>query len=410
MASFQDSIRVFLQDKLNNATNNPLVQSGTTFKLYNRYEIEEQDFYDFVLDSINWEDEDPFLPPYEGFTLNDEYDTLAQLNNAGASAQVPGIVYFLEFGSPFKYLTYNEETTNYDGIEEEDLFNPNASPSNNVVVDFEGENYNTQFGQYTLNRLTYIPSIIENFMGEFEPLKFVRNVAYTIPLTFYINETFNRELDNKIIEAVEVFQDKIRGEIEIIYDHNVLLNHGDITPLTGVIDFNGTVFREYQVIIYMEAVKTILPTNAIKPFFGNQIEYRLTVDGLFEQNGTPQKFRVYPVAVSSVRSNELHMFQKFSTAITNEFQMKSLPNESAFTIELTFLYTGDSFTKFLFQQRYAQEEPRTLLLEVKYPAMAGDNQIPMEQEYVIESIGGAESVGDKILLTIVLRPVSEVYI
>jgi len=344
MASFQDSIRVFLQDKLNNETNNPLTQSSTTFRLYNRYEIEEQDFYDFVLNSVDW-----------------------------------------------------------------DVSNSTGIPADNVVIEFEGDEYNTQLGEYNLERLTYIPSIIENFMGEFEPLKFIRNVAYTIPVTFYINETFNRELGNKIIEAVEVFQNKIRGEVEIIYDHNVLLNHSDITPLTGVIDFNGTVFREYQVIVYMEAIKNILPSNAIQPFFGNQIEYRLTVDGLFEQNGTPQKFRVFPVAVTTVRSNELHMFQKFSTAVTNEFEMKSLPNESAFTVELTFLYTGDGFTKFLYQQRYSQQEPKTLFLEVKYPAMAGDNQIPMEQEYVIESIGGNESVGEKILLTVILRPVSEVY-
>lgn len=343
MPSFQDSIRVFLNGKLNNETNNPLVQSGTTFKLYNRYEIEEQNFYDFVLNSIDWED-------------------------------------------------------------------TNTNSENNVVVEFEGQEYNTQLGQYNLQQVEYIPCIIESFMGEFEPLKFIRNVAYTIPVTFYINETFNRELNNKIIEAVEVFQDKIRGQVELIYDHNVLLNHSDITPLTGVIDFNGTVFREYQVIIYMDAIKTVLPTNTIQPFFGNEIEYRFTIDGLFIQNGTPQKFRVYPVAVSSVRSNELHMFQKFNTTVTDQYEMKSLPNESAFTIELTFLYTGDSFTKFLFLERYAQQEPRTVVLEVKYPVMAGDTQTPIEREYVIESIGGNESVGDKITFTMILRPVSEVYV
>lgn len=345
MASFQDFIRLFLQEKLNNATNNPLVQSGTVFKLYNRYEIENQDFYDFVLDSIDWDTE----------------------GSTGVAAD-------------------------------------------NVVVEFEGEEYNTQLGEYTLEQINYIPSIIESFMGEFQPLNFIRNVSYTIPLTFYINETFNRELDNKIIEAVEIFQDKIRGNAQIIYNHNVLLNHSDITPLTGIVDFNGTIFREYQVMIYMEAVKTVLPANSTTPFFGNEIEYRLTIDGVFVTNNVPTKFRVHPVGVTTVRSNELHMFQKFNTINTDEYEMKSIPNESAFTVELTFLYTGDSFTKFLYQQRYEQEEPVKVNLEVTYPSMVGDTQIPISNDYLIESIGGTESVGDKIMLTIVLRPVSEVFI
>lgn len=344
MASFQDSIRTFINDKLNNATNNPLVQSGTTFKLYNRYEVEDQDFYDFVLDSIDW-------------------------NTEGST-----------------------------GV-----------PANNVVVEYEDKEHNTQLGQYTLEQVEYIPCILEAFTGEFQPLEFVRNVSYTIPLTFYINETFNRKLENKIIEAVEIFQDKIRGKIELIYNHSVLINHSDITPLTGIIDFNGTIFREYQVILYMDAIQTILPTKETQPFFGNQIEYRLKIDGVLLLNNVPQKFRVYPVAVNSVRSNEIHMFQKFSTTETNEYEMQSIPNESAFTIELTFLYTGDSFTKFLYQQRYEQEELRKVTLEVKYPAMVGDTQYPVEKDFIIESIGGSESVGEKILLTMVLRPVSDIY-
>jgi hypothetical protein len=104
------------------------------------------------------------------------------------------------------------------------------------------------------------------------------------------------------------------------------------------------------------------------------------------------------------------MFQKFSTSTNNEYEMKSIPNESAFTIELTFLYTGDAFSKFLYQQRYEQEELRKVTLEVKYPAMIGDTQYPIENEFIIESIGGTESVGEKILLTMVLRPVSEVFV
>ena len=405
MASFQDTIRTFIQNKLNETTNNPLVASGTTFKLYNRYEIEEQDFFDFVVNSVNWEEEEPFVSPYEGFTFNSDYATLAELNEAGEEAQVPGVIYYLEFGSPFNYLTYNEQTTNYDGIDNDELFNESALVENNVVINYDGVDYNTQLGQYSLDKVSYIPGIIENFMAEFEPLKFIRNVSYTLPITFYINETFNRELDNKIIEAVEVFQDKIRGNIELVYNHNVLFNHTDITPLTGVIDFNGTIFREYQMVVYMDAIKQVLPSDTAYTFFGNQIEYRIGVPTI--NSGT--KFRIYPISAMTVRGNELYMFQKFNTPSNLEYDAKSIPNESAFSLELSFFYTGDLFSKFLYQQKYAQTTLPIVTLEIRYPTQPGDTQIPMEREYLIESIGGTESVGDKIMFTISLRPVSEVY-
>jgi len=405
MASFQDTIRTFIQNKLNDTTNNPLVASGTTFKLYNRYEIEEQDFFDFVVNSVNWEEEEPFVSPYEGFTFNSDYATLAELNEAGEEAQVPGVIYYLEFGSPFNYLTYNEQTTNYDGIDNDELFNQSALVENNVVIEYDGVQYNTQLGQYTLDKVAYIPGIIENFMAEFEPLKFIRNVSYTLPITFYINETFNRELDNKIIDAVEVFQDKIRGNIELVYNHNVLFNHTDITPLTGIIDFNGTIFREYQMVVYMDAIKQVLPSDTAYTFFGNQIEYRMSIPTL----NSGAQFRIYPISAMAVRSNELHIFQKFCTSTNNEFDIKAIPNESGLSLELAVFYTGDSFSKFLYQQKYSQTELPIVTLEVRYPVQPGDTQIPMEREYLIESIGGTETVGDKIIFTLMLRPVSEVY-
>jgi hypothetical protein len=525
MASFQDTIRTFIQNKLNDTTNNPLVASGTTFKLYNRYEIEEQDFFDFVVNSVDWEDAPLFIEQFEDYELNDDYDSLAELNAAGASVRVPNVMYQLASGASslylywdnlnkryfqvdigsapyngypinedyssltqleeagevyyryvwwnkdfvndddslgayveidpaqapyngyvvnedfdflnalislgtaeqrpltiyrllieeivwrvgnpddFRYMFFNEETGSFEYTEAGlNIFSPSTA-ANNVVINYDGVNYNTTLGQYTLDKVSYIPGIIENFMAEFEPLKFIRNVQYTLPVTFYINETFNRSLDNKIIEAVEVFQDKIRGNIELVYNHNVLFNHTDITPLTGIIDFNGTIFREYQMIIYMDAIKQVLPSNTAYTFFGNQIEYRISVPTL--SNGA--KFRIYPLTAMAVRSNELHVFQKFSTATNNEFDVKAIPNESGLSLELSFFYTGDSFTKFLYQQKYAQTTLPVVTLEIKYPAQPGDTQIPMEREYLIESIGGAESVGDKIIFTLMLRPVSEVY-
>ena len=111
----------------------------------------------------------------------------------------------------------------------------------------------------------------------------------------------------------------------------------------------------------------------------------------------------------TVRGNELYMFQKFNTLSNLEYDAKSIPNESAFSLELSFFYTGDLFSKFLYQQKYAQTTLPIVTLEIKYPTQPGDTQIPMEREYLIESIGGTESVGDKIMFTISLRPVSEVY-
>ena len=338
MASFQDEIRVYLQNKLNNTTNNPLVASGTTFRLYNRYEIEEQEFFDFVVNSVDWEDSPSTIPP-----------------------------------------------------------------ADNVVIEYEGVEYNTQLGEYTLDKVTYIPCIIENFMAEFEPLKFIRNVNYTIPMTFYVNETFNRNLDNKIIEAVEVFQDKIRGNVELLYGHNAIFNHSDITPLTGIIDFNGTIFREYQMIIYFEAIKSVNGFTPNYSFFGNQIEYRITVPTVVSN------YRVYPLTAMATRGNELHVFQKFSTASNNEFEAKSIPNESGFSLELSFLYYGDTFSKWLYQIKYAQQELPIITLQVTYPGISGDSIVPYSKNYLIESIGGTESVGEKIIFTLVLRPVSEVY-
>jgi hypothetical protein len=346
MAAFQLFIREYLENKLNTTDNNVLTPLDLKFKLFNRYAIEDQEFFDTVVDSIDWEDT----------------------------------------------LTGSE---------------------NNVVVEFEGEQYNTQLGQYSLRNVKYIPGIIEGFIGEFEPLEFVKNVNYNIPLTFYVNETVDRELNNIVVEAVQRFQDDIRGKTDVYFDivsgkdFTFLLTHSDYTPLTGVIDFNGTVFREYQLIVSLELIDG--------GFFTNQIEYNLSVPEYagadpqtqpFAGLGTP--FRVYPVAAMSSRASELHQFQKFSTSAEDAFEVKALPNEVGFMTELSFLYDGSLFARWLYKLRYTPTVPKIVTLQVKYPGLQSTLEIPDAIDYVIESIGGLETVGEKIIISIVLKPVSGV--
>lgn len=347
MAAFQLFFREYLENKLNTTENNLLTPVNLKFELFNRYGIQDQEFFDVVVDSVDWED-------------------------------------------------------------------TNTDSENNIVVEFEDEEYNTQLGQYDLQKVRYVPCIIEDFIGEFEPVDFIKNVNYTIPLTFYVNETIDRELGNVIVDAIQNFQDTIRGKTDTYFDSllgkdfTFLLTHSDYSPLTGIIDFNGTVFREYQMVISLELIDG--------GFFTNQIEYVLSVPEYqgtdisvepFSALGTP--FRVFPVAAMSSRASELHQFQKFSTSTEDEFEVKAIPNEVGFMTELSFLYDGSLFTKFLYKLRYTATEPTIVTLQVKYPGLTSSLEIPDAIDYVIESIGGLETVGEKIIFSIVLKPVSGVY-
>jgi hypothetical protein len=349
MAAFQLFFRQYLENKLNTTENNLLTPVNLKFKLFNRYGIQDQEFFDVVVDSVDWD-----VPDSTGI------------------------------------------------------------PADNVVVEFEGEEYNTQNGQYELRQVKYIPCIIESFIGEFEPIDFVKNINYTIPVTFYVNETIDRQLDNVIVDAVQTFQDTIRGKVDSYFDSlsgedfTFLLTHSDYSPLTGIIDFNGTIFREYQMIISLEMID--------KGFFTNEIEYVISVPEFagtspttepFAGLGTP--FRVYPVAAMSSRASELHQFQKFSTSIEDAFEVKAIPNEVGFMMELSFLYDGSLFTRFLYKLRYTATEPKIVTLQVKYPGLTGSLEVAPATDYVIESIGGLETVGEKIIFSIVLKPVSGVY-
>lgn len=344
MAAFQILLQNYIQNKLDSV--NAVDNTPFTYNLYNRYAIEDQDFYDVVLDSVDWEAE----------------------------------------GS--------------EGI-----------PADNVVVEYDGAEYNTQNGQYTLEKIKYVPCIIEDFIADFEPLSFVENVSYTIPITFYINETFDKQLDNLIILGIQQFGNSLRGQTGTLFDpesgqtYKLLSNHTALTPLTGIIDFNGTVFREYQIVVNLELISN--------GFFGNQIQYAVSItDNDFVNPLTSQPyfsgqtFAVNPIAATSTRASELHGFQIFGD--TN-FESKSIPNEVGFMMELSFLYTGDAFTSWLYKQKFNPSPPKKISVKVTYPSSLLQSQEIPTVNYVIESIGGVEQVGEKIILTVVLKPVSVVY-
>lgn len=345
MASFQIFFREYLENKLNTTQNNILTPVNLKYKLYNRYGVDEQEFFDVVVDSVDWED--------------------------------------------------NSST---------------ILSSDNVIINFEGEEYNTQNGEYTLRKVRYIPAIIEDFIAEFEPLDFVKNANYTIPITFYVNETIDRQLNNVIVDAIQNFQDTIRGKIDTYFDSNAgldftfLVTHGGYSPLTGIIDFNGTVFREYQLILSLELID--------KGFFANQIEYVLSLPEYQGVSPTVNKFaelgtafRVYPVAAMSSRASELHQFQKFNTSANDEFEVKALTNEVGFMVELSFLYDGSLFTRWLYKLRYTPSVPKVVTLQVRYPGLTSNLEIAPATDYIIESIGGLETVGEKIIFSLVLKPV-----
>jgi hypothetical protein len=531
MAAFQLFFREYIENKLNEPSGNLLTPNDLKFKLFNRYGIQNQEFFDTIVESVDWENAPVFTPQFEGYTINTDFVGLGALNAAGESVKVPnvlyeftagaGFVYYIwdnlnkryvivdrnlppfntytvngdfdrlsaleeagevyyryvwwdkdfnngpsepdgkyvevditqepfsgyiintefdflnalislgvaeqrpltvyrllienilwEVANPFQvsYVEFNTETGSFEFIDQSQtpIFTTFTN-KDNVVIEFEGEEYRTQLGQYNLRNIRYIPSIIEDFIGEYQPLDFVKNVSYTIPITFYVNETIDKQLDNVIVEAIQQFQDSIRGKVDTYFDDlagrdfTFLLTHSGYSPLTGIIDFNGTIFREYQLVISLEMID--------KGFFANQIEYTVSVpeyvgvdtaDNIFASLANP--FRVFPVAAMSSRGAELHQFQKFSTSVQDVFEVKSIANEVGFMVELSFLYDGGLFTRWLYALRYTPTIPKIITLQVRYPGLGSALEIPDSIDYVIESIGGLETVGEKIIISVVLKP------
>ena len=101
-------------------------------------------------------------------------------------------------GLPFKlYYKYGINDGDFADllINSVDLGNDDE---NNVVIQYEGEDYNTQLGQYTLDSVKYIPCIIEDYQARFEPLEQFDIIDYTIPVSFFVDVRAN-DLNGDIV-------------------------------------------------------------------------------------------------------------------------------------------------------------------------------------------------------------------
>lgn len=278
-------------------------------------------------------------------------------------------------------------------FESTDWIDTGIGAEDNVIVEYDGIEYNTQLGEYTLSDIRYIPCIVHSFNAEFEPYSFVKRATYSLPITFYVDEIWNKDNNDIFTEAVEEFQDSVRGLVETASGRKVLFNHSDIKPVTGLVDFNGKYFREYQMTISLDTIDS--------GYFGNELIYYVTHPDL----NSGVTFEINPISMSSGKHSELHLFQKFNTATNNEYQTKSVPNETGFSIEVTVIYNADEFTKWLVNSKFEESKVEKLTFGVKYPEI----ETPFSESYVIENIGGVEMIGQLLTVTFTLRPVSEVY-
>ena len=275
-----------------------------------------------------------------------------------------------------------------------DWLDTGVGAENNVVVNYDGVDYNTQLGAYTLEEVNYIPCIIEDYIVEYEPYNFLKSAYYIIPITFFVNETVNKDLDPDIVDAIEEMQDTIRGEVFEFSTTRGLLNHSDIKPMSGVIEHNGTIFREYSMNIYIKTIDN--------GYFANEITYRFTHPDI---NGG-QTMVINPVVMSSSKGNDIHSFQIFQSDTNNSVEMSGVPNTTVMAQELTFVYKSDELTNWLVRQKYNKAKPQKVNIGVEYPNFGST----FTRDYVIQNVSGLEEHGDIITVTITLSPVSEVYV
>lgn len=314
-------------------------------------------------------------------SINDYIDTKLNANNQS-----------LPFKLYYKYGINDQEFSEFllnsvdNGIDDPD----------NVIINFEGEDYNTQNGQYTIDNVNYIPCIIEDYQARFEPLSDHTIVKYTVPVSFFVEERFNRENNDIITDAIENVQDTIRGTTDTIGGLNAFIAHSDIRPISGLIRINEKPYRAYQMTFYFKM------TN--DGYFGEEIQYFIQNDALFSGTTT----RIYPVLRDSSRNNELLPRQKFNDEIdaSDEFEIKTMPDLSAFSFTLSLVYDGTELPRHFITQKYNPERPLKYFFSVVYPGMEGT---PFGFDYMIESISGLESVDSQLIVTVTFKRASDLY-
>jgi len=271
----------------------------------------------------------------------------------------------------------------------------NDESEDNVVVKYNGVEYNTPHGVYEIRNVQYIPCIIEDFIGDFEPIREFKNANYSIPITLFVDEAFNKANNNIVDNMLEEFQDSIRGLTQSLNGNKILFNHSDVRPISGTVPINNILYRSYQIIVYVETLSV--------GYFGNEILYWLkseTVGGSYTS-----LTQIYPVIRGSQRGNETVPIQKFKTELNNEIETRSVPNISAFGLSLSFMYEGGELARHFITQRYTPDPTVKYQIKIVYPGIVNT---PFIDDYIIEDVGGPESLGEKLIINVSLNRASDV--
>lgn len=270
---------------------------------------------------------------------------------------------------------------------------------NNVVVEYEGTEYNTQHGQFTLDTVKYIPCIIEDFQARFEPLEKYDIVDYTVPVSFFVDVRYNDLNGDIVTNAIESVQDAIRGTVTTIGGYNCFITHSDIRPISGIIEIGSSEddirsFRAYQMTFYINMNK--------QGHFGKEIQYFIQHESLFGGVAT----RFYPIGRGSSRKNENQSRQLFDTDTTVNFETRSVPDLSAMTLNFSLLYDGTELTRHFITQKFNQGKPLKYFFSVIYPGMEGT---PFGDDYILEDVGGAENIDSTLVVGLSFIKASEKY-
>jgi len=269
-----------------------------------------------------------------------------------------------------------------------------------VKILYDGIETSTIKGNFEIVKTKYIPCIIEGFDARFEPLDKEKIISYSIPVSFFVDEKSNANNNDIFTTAIEEIQDTIRGTISTIGDYNSFINHGAITPISGLIEIGASeedvrTFRAYQMTFYIE-----LTNNG---YFGRQIKYEIQNDDLFEG----LKTEIFPLDKSTGRTIEPLGRQVFDTDTTHEYEIVSVPDISAFSLEIALLYDGDELTKHFLQEKYNIRKPKVYSISVFFP----DKSVGVEftDNYILESVTGPEGLGDKIIFSLSFVKASDKY-
>jgi len=301
------------------------------------------------------------------------------------------------FSLPYElYHRYDVGDTDFSKLMLESSYDESDSDAeDNVVVSFNGVETNTPNGVYTLRHVSYIPCIIEDFIGDCEPIKEVKIASYSIPITFFVDGEFNKANSNVVDNSLEEFQDSLRGLTQSLNGVKILFNHSDVRPISELIEFNGIHYRSYQIVVYVETLSS--------GYFGNEIKY--WIKGSDIGGAYTSLTEIFPISRGSQRGNETVSIQKFKTASNNGIEVKSIPDMSAFGLSFSILYEDNELSRHFVTQRYTPNPLSKYQIKIVYPNL---ETTPFLDDYIIDEISGPENLGEKIIINVSFKRVSDV--